>query len=94
MSFNEEIYEIVHNEPAGQWELRTRNDNLVIGYLSYEIVDAEIYFTRLTVKSEFTGQGLAKALANKALDYEVAKGEYAIVPVCSYVQKVWTERNS
>lgn len=88
-NFNNEKYEIVHNDGSSQWELRIREDESVAGYLTYEIYDDQIFFTRLAVKKEFEGQGLGSALAKAAIDYELNLGENRIEPVCPFVQRVW-----
>ncbi|MDY5584185.1 MAG: GNAT family N-acetyltransferase [Arcanobacterium sp.] len=88
-NFNSDQYEIIHNEGSSQWELRLRAEDSVIGYLTYEIYDNQIFFTRLSVKKEFEGQGLGTVLAKEAIDYELELGENHVEPVCPFVQRVW-----
>ncbi|MDR6939609.1 GNAT family N-acetyltransferase [Arcanobacterium hippocoleae] len=84
---DEAAYEIVNNEPRGQWELRLAPDDRVIGYLSYDLNEEEIFFTHTVIHKDFQGRGLAGELVRTALDFEKEQGVRKIVPICSYVQK-------
>ena len=81
-------YRIVHNEPAGQWEVKLKNGE-IIGYLSYEYLDDSIIFTHTSLRQEYRGQGIARDLVQQVLAYEEELGEHTIVPACSYVKKVY-----
>ena len=91
-------YRIVHNEPAGQWEVRlvdrTQPDELgaVIGYLAYDYLDNAMLFTSTVVMKEYGGLGIAAELTRTALDEVRAAGEHKIVPICSYTKR-FIEKN-
>lgn len=84
-------YKIIHNEPHGQWEIQVAPDNRVIGYLSYDLNDTEIFFTSTVVRREYQGQGLATELVRTAFEAVKAEGKRKIVPICSFVQKFATQ---
>lgn len=84
-------YEIVHNEPHGLWEIRLQPDGKVIGYLSYDLNDTEIYIISTTVHKDYRGRGLAEELVRTVLDYEKEQGVHKIVPICAYVQRFVAE---
>ncbi|WP_124054447.1 GNAT family N-acetyltransferase [Arcanobacterium ihumii] len=84
-------YEIVHNEEQSQWEARLTDGTQIIGYMTYEIHDAKIYFTHTVVKGSFRGQGIASELVEAAFEFEKTLGENEIVAVCPFVKKYVAE---
>ncbi len=78
-------YKIEHDE--ARLEYRAVRDDEVLGFCQY-IDDGEtVTFTHTVVREEFGGQGIASALAKKALDDLSERGDRTVIPQCSFIAK-------
>ncbi|MDP1746425.1 MAG: GNAT family N-acetyltransferase [Bacteroidota bacterium] len=75
--------EVVHNHENKQFEIR-RND--LIARIPYSIKDDSIGLLQTHVPDEWRGKGLAKKLAECALNY-AKENNLRIIPYCSFVAK-------
>ena len=86
-------YRIVHNDPAGQWEVRlvdtAQPDGLgaIIGYLAYDYLDEAMLLTSTVVMKQYQGMGIAGDLVRTALNEVRDAGERKVVPICPYVKQ-------
>lgn len=81
--------EIVHRNNQDGGFFFAEEDGSRIGYMSYEWNGQDTFAVTHTVVDEaFRGRGVAKALLDAAVAYARGSG-CKIVPLCSYVGKVF-----
>ncbi|MDP1746502.1 MAG: GNAT family N-acetyltransferase [Bacteroidota bacterium] len=73
--------EVVHNQENKQFEIR-RND--LIARIPYSIKDDSIGLLQTHVPEEWRGKGIAKKLAECALNY-AKENNLRVVPYCPFV---------
>jgi uncharacterized protein len=75
---------VVHNEGDNRYEVWS--DGKLAGFTQYEAISDLVVFVHTEVDEAFSGQGLAKILAEGALDDVIANGK-TIVPVCPFISR-------
>lgn len=75
--------EVVNNQENKQFEIR-RND--LIAKIPYSIKDDSIGLLHTNVPEEWRGKGLAKKLAECALNY-AKENNLSVIPYCPFVAK-------
>lgn len=84
-------YKIEHHQD--RLEYQAVQDGEVLGFCQY-IDDGEtVTFTHTVVREEFGGQGIASALAKKALDDLNERGDRTVIPQCSFIAKFISENS-
>lgn len=80
---------IKHAPEADRYE--AYRDDVLVGYIDYEVEGNVLTLTHTIVPEEFGGQGIATAMARGVLDAIRDSGKQ-IVPECPFLVK-WVEKN-
>ena len=74
--------EVVHNEAASRFELRTQGQ---LAFAQYHLIDGVMWLTHTETPSALRGRGLAAQVVRAALDHARAHA-LKVRPACSYVR--------
>lgn len=75
---------VVLNADASRYEVKL--GGVLVGVAEYEIVGDQVIFEHTELDDAHAHEGLAKALAEGALDDVVRRG-WRIVPICPFITK-------
>lgn len=84
--------EVTVNDNRDESRFDAHIDGELAGIAEYELADGVITFTHTRVFDEYSGKGVAGALARRALDSVRAEGTGRVVAECSFIEG-WIDKH-
>ncbi|MBT3336323.1 MAG: N-acetyltransferase [Anaerolineae bacterium] len=81
MKIDRNTLNVVHNQDAARFEIKT---DAHLAVLDYRLRKKTIAFTHTGVPSELEGNGIGSLIVRAGLDY-AREQDYKVLPLCSFV---------